>query len=672
MAAHHPEFKKQPQSVESKVRWAIGLAMAAFVALSVVAFLSIGHYLTLTANLNGVHRVQAALSDYFSAMQDAETGQRGYLLTGDQNYLEPYEKAVREVAKRKVELEAAVAATTVATATKNSTATRAATGIHADSISALQTLTYEKLKELRHTIGLRRSVGFDAAREVVQTGQGKALMDQIRLRVAAIDDEGNAAIARLELNAKNSLERAVLLTLVTVALVIALLWLAARIIIADLREKARLAKKLTEQASRDPLTGLPNRRFFHEMARYALAQARRHRSRAAILFIDLDGFKAVNDSAGHEAGDALLVQVSERFSDTVRETDLVARLGGDEFAVLVNEVPNPQELAMLAARLLQSLQSIALPALAEKIIGASIGIAIYPEDATEASSLLRSADAAMYVAKDAGKNRYQFARHEMGAEPTRETRLRNDLARALENQEFHLVYQPIIELHGERIIGVEALLRWQHPELGNVPPDEFVPIAENAGHIVAMGAWVLATACKEARRWFDAGGDHIYVAVNVASQQWRGGEWVRLVQGALKQHQLPGRALMVEITERSLMQSEISADLMTLKTMGVRLSLDDFGTGYSALSYLKRFAIDSVKIDRSFVSGLPSDPTDAALVRAIIAMGKSLGIALIGEGAETQAQRDFLAAHDCEYAQGFWFYRPMSSEKIHALLSGDR
>ena len=639
-------------TIEQKVYIALAIALAAIFALGFVSYLSVRDYLQVSASIDRVQLLRDAIEEYFDAMQDAETGQRGYLLTGKEAYLEPYDNAIRNVQRSLVAL-----------------ATRAQeVAIRGEDVDALRKLTFEKLNELRHSIARRRNNAFDAARDISREDAGKSTMDQIRREIASMQGLARGEIMRMEAASQAGRERSVFFVLTFIVVVSVMLIAAARVIIVDLKERERLNRQLRELASRDALTNLPNRRFFLEMASYALAQARRNKVRSAIMFLDLDGFKKINDELGHERGDKLLIEVAERFSVTARKNDLVARLGGDEFAILIHEVPVMEELAILATRLIDSLSPTNMSASQERFVGVSIGIAVYPEDAENAAALLDSADQAMYLAKHGGKNRFRFLGGSAADTPDREARLREDMAKALANDELGLLYQPIVEVNGGRIVGVEALLRWQHPTLGPVIPDEFIPIAERSGLIVPIGAWVLSTACRQVRQWLDEGLGELHVAVNVAAEQWRHGELARLVEAALSINHLPPRALELEITERSWMRSDTNAEFAGLKAIGVRLSIDDFGTGYSSLSYLKRFSIDTIKIDRAFVSGLPNDPTDIVLVRAIIAMAKSLGIALVGEGIETKAQLAFLSEHGCEYAQGYFIKRPMSPGELAELV----
>ena len=392
-------------TTERKVYLVLAIALTAILGLSLFSLLNVRAYLEVTASIDRVQLLRDSIEEYFDAMQDAETGQRGYLLTGREAYLQPYNNAIPVVQKSLISIEAR----------------SQEVGIGADSVAMLRKLTGDKVAELRHTIELRRNDGFDAARNVVLDDSGKSAMDQIRNIVAKIQVNAQDEIRRMEARSEASRERSIRFALAFALVVTATLVVAARVIIADLRKRESLTRQLSEQASRDPLTNLPNRRFFLDMTRYALAQAKRNNVGVAIMFVDLDGFKNVNDTLGHEGGDKLLIEVAERFKVTARETDLLARLGGDEFAILIHEVTATEELATLAARLIDSLLQVNISVRQERYVGASIGIAVYPDDAIDAAQLLAMADQAMYGAKRAGKNRFRFFGDNVPQTPSHES-----------------------------------------------------------------------------------------------------------------------------------------------------------------------------------------------------------------------------------------------------------
>jgi diguanylate cyclase (GGDEF)-like protein len=445
-------------------------------------------------------------------------------------------------------------------------------------------------------------------------------------------------------------------------------------------DNAREIQRIREQqreldylAHFDALTGLPNRELLGDRMRQALAQARHHEYRVACLFVDLDNFKHVNDSLGHAMGDILLMQVAERMLMTLREGDTLARLGGDEFVVLLPDLREPRDAALVAQKILAALEGPFELASQEVYAGASIGISLYPVDAKGPDALLANADAAMYHAKAMGKSTYQFFALEMSQRAHAHVQMEGRLRRALEQGEFLLHYQPQIELETRRIVGMEALLRWQNPELGLVSPATFIPLAEESGLIVSIGSWVLHTACRQARQWLDAGFP-IRVAVNLSARQFQRAGLLEIVGEALRKSGLPSAYLELEITE-SLLMHNVESTLATLKRLselGLRVAMDDFGTGYSSLSYLKRFPVDVLKIDQSFVRDITRDPNDAAIVAAIAAMASQLGIKIVAEGVETDEQLEFLRARNCQCAQGYYFSRPVVAEEATALLRADR
>ena len=432
----------------------------------------------------------------------------------------------------------------------------------------------------------------------------------------------------------------------------------------------RTQANLYRLAHFDALTGLPNRLLFLDRLSQMMAQANRNERLVAIMLLDLDRFKAINDTLGHTMGDLLLKGVAERLAGCVRGDDTVARLGGDEFIVLLPEIRYIEDAATVARKILNALaQPFPLDG-HEIFIGTSIGIALYPFD-EELNALLRNADTAMYEAKQQGGNNYQFYSAEMNTASLKHLSLEGALRRALERGEFELHYQPQIDLTRGEIVGVEALVRWRHPDLGLLGPMEFIPLAEENGLIVPIGEWVLRTACAQVRAWQEAGLRPIRVAVNLSARQFYQKDLVGTVARILEQTGLDSRYLELEITESCLMQNtQTTVALLTeLSRLGVRFSIDDFGTGYSSLSYLKRFPIDTLKIDRSFVCDIGTDPDDAAIVKAIIALAKSLEMHVIAEGVETPEQLHFLRTHGCNEIQGYLVSRPLPADEVARLFA---
>jgi len=431
------------------------------------------------------------------------------------------------------------------------------------------------------------------------------------------------------------------------------------------RERMAAQERIRHMAGHDALTGLANRTRFRERLGVSLAELRRGGC-LAVLCLDLDGFKAVNDSFGHPAGDALLRQVAERMQGCLRHGDMVARFGGDEFAVLQTAARQPGDADMLARRLAEALGEPYDLDGQQVVISTSTGIAVAPGDGAQVDDLIRRADLALYAAKAAGRGTHRFFERHMDEELRDRQTVKAALRQALGRGEFGLHYQPIVDLRTSRIAFFEALLRWRHPERGNVSPTEFIPVAEESGQILALGEWALREACREAAGWPDG----IGVAVNLSPVQFRGNDLVGTVTAALAMAGLAPDRLELEITESVLLHdSEANlAVLRALKRLGIRISMDDFGTGYSSLGYLRRFPFDNVKIDRSFISDLPCSSESAAIVRAVVGLGASLGVTITAEGVETRAQLDYLRSERCDLAQGYLFSRPVSGDGAAALV----
>jgi diguanylate cyclase (GGDEF)-like protein len=448
----------------------------------------------------------------------------------------------------------------------------------------------------------------------------------------------------------------------------------------DQREKAE--DRIRYLAYYDGLTGLPNRQLFQERLQNALATAKQKGTSLGLLFLDLDRFKQVNDTLGHSVGDELLCEVSDRMMSCVRFSDYVARtgvtepvgevsrLGGDEFTLLLPAIRDPQDAAKVAERVLEDLAKPFAVKGYELAATASIGIAVYPFDGEDSETLLRNADTAMYHAKSHNRNNFQFYTEEMNTVAARKLLIASRLRGALERGEFSLHYQPLRDAVSGKVSGAEALLRWNDPESGPVGPDEFIPIAEDTGLIIDIGEWVLRTACEQARAWHDEGFQDIRMAVNVSSHQFRQTGWSETVAEILREAGLSPAQLELEMTETAIMQNDDAtmAALSELSDMGVGLALDDFGTGYSSLSYLRRFPIDRVKIDRSFVGDITSDPEDAAITAAILAMAQSLQLLVVAEGVETVEQADFLRERGCDELQGYLFSRPVPAADFVRFL----
>ncbi len=424
--------------------------------------------------------------------------------------------------------------------------------------------------------------------------------------------------------------------------------------------------ELAHLAHHDPLTGLPNRLLFTDRAEQALASAQVHKRGCALLLLDLDHFKIINDSLGHNVGDQLLKQVSERLAGLFGPGVTLARLGGDEFAVLVESCPQVVQAAALAQRILDALREPFIFDGHQLFISASIGISLFPSDALSAEQLLRNADSALFKAKSVGREGYALYTEELTAHAQNRVEIASELRRALEQQELRVYYQPVHDLHSSRLIGVEALVRWQHPERGLVPPVEFIPIAERTGLIADIDAWVMDQACRQMCQWLADGVQLSFIAINVSSRLFARRELYEQVAQVLHTTGLDPAFLELEVTESAVMEDpEVALEqLHRLRELGLRLAIDDFGTGYSSLLRLKRLPVQKLKIDQGFVAGLPWDEDDAAIVRVVIALAKSMGMQVHAEGIEQVEQARFLLEQGCDMGQGYWFGRPMPAQDI--------
>ncbi len=444
---------------------------------------------------------------------------------------------------------------------------------------------------------------------------------------------------------------------------------AIQIVLRDISERKRLETQILYQATHDPLTGLPNRSLLHDRLSHAIAYAARYNHPVWVVLLDVDRFKAVNDLLGHKAGDMVLNAIAERLQAAMRETDTVARLGGDEFVLVL---PGPGDGDLSNSTMQRIVEAVARPLTVEGkefFLTCSMGVALYPNDGTDPEMLVEHADIAMYRAKEIGRNNYQFFTATLNQRLQERLRLESDLRNALERREFLLHYQPQVDLRSGRVTGMEALIRWQHPELGMVPPGSFISLAEDTGLIVPIGAWVIRTACAQNKAWQNAGMDKLRIAVNLSARQFSQHDLVQSIAAVLEETGMPPSLLEIELTESLVMTDVERATeiLRDLKAIGVQLSIDDFGTGYSSLSYLKRFPIDVLKIDQSFVRDITVDPDDAAIVMSIISLAHSLRLHVIAEGVETEAQLAYLRRHDCDLMQGHYFSRPVSHEEFLLL-----
>ncbi len=441
------------------------------------------------------------------------------------------------------------------------------------------------------------------------------------------------------------------------------------------RVKSVVAKVVAERkvqllAYRDTLTSLPNRLLFADRLEQAVIRCERSRTSMALMLVDIDDFKLVNDSFGHDAGDKLIKAVGQLISKSLRRADTVARLGGDEFAVIVEGIEAPDDAISIADNLTTILEHNVRLDDQETYTSASIGIAVYPDDGKDARTLLKNADTAMFRAKENGRHCFQFYKPEMSVTAMERLDLENSLKAAFENDEFLIYYQPIIDIHKNEIVAVEALLRWQHPDKGMIHPVDFISIVEDCGLIVALGEWLIFSICKQISIWQDAGLEKQHVSINLAPRQFKEQDLVVVFTQAMSEYDVDASSLSVEITERTLIDNigEVEATLKKLRSMGMRIMLDDFGTGYASLAYLKEFPVDVVKIDREFIAGIPDNREDSAIVEAIAGLTRGLNLSLIAEGVENEPQLKVLKSIGCQYAQGYYWSKALPGDEYEQFF----
>lgn len=441
------------------------------------------------------------------------------------------------------------------------------------------------------------------------------------------------------------------------------------LVFRDVTKARALSAELAHVAEHDALTGLPNRVLFRDRLDQAIARAHRNAGQIAVAFVDLDGFKHINDSLGHSVGDGLLQSVARRLLHCVRAPDTVSRQGGDEFVLLLQDVQEPEDVGAAAMRILDDLSKSHPVGLNNLTVSASIGISMYPEDGVDSEALIKNADTAMYQAKELGRRTFRFFKSEMNARAVERQYIEENLRRALQGREFALHYQPKFNLKSGAITGAEALLRWKHPRRGFIPPSEFISIAEDSGLIQPIGTWALREACQQSRRWTESGLPTVAIAVNVSAVQFRNKDFLAKLIEILAETNLDPHLLELELTESTVMSwADIEPTLQSLRNTGVRISIDDFGTGYSSLSYIRKLPLDSLKIDQSFIRQILTPPRDIAIVTAIIRMAQSLNLRVIAEGVEMSEELDFLKSEGCDEAQGFHLGRPLAAEQFSKLL----
>jgi diguanylate cyclase (GGDEF)-like protein len=631
----------------------IGFSLG-FAVLAVNAFIDYRSFVTLTEATDSVQdglQTRDLLKGIRSAVSDSETGQRNYILTEKKDHLESSLALLKAAESSLSELLEAV--------------DRDPQEVH--KARQLQSLIAARAGQFESALDHLQKGKKAAALQTMTSAQGKQILESADNVFAQLGESQNALFERRIGELQQSSSFALVTFNVATFSGLILLGLLYYLVYRDIAQRRRAEEKLRVVATHDPLTALPNRTLLHERLSHALAKAQRHGRQLAVLFVDLDRFKTVNDTLGHDAGDRLLQFMAQRLYDCLRETDTMARQGGDEFVVLMDELTDREPITRVSQRILDAVAQPFVIDGQEIHITASIGISVYPEDGR---TLLRNADIAMYRAKEKGKNNYQFYSTQIDNYSVERLALESGLRRALERDEFTLHYQPKVNIASGLITGMEALLRWQHPELGRVAPGQFIPIAEENGLIIPIGAWVLKTACMQNRAWQRQGLRRFPVAVNLSSRQFAGETLLDDVKAALDASGLAPADLELEITESMVMNNPEQAVnlLQELKKLGIRVAIDDFGIGYSSLAYLKRFPIDSVKVDRSFVEDIPEDENSMAIAQAVIAMAHSLRLKVVAEGVESEGQLGFLRGEGCDEIQGHYFCEARAPSEISAIM----
>ena len=634
--------------VENKVLFGFLTGLLFMGGFAISSLLDTRAYLAGNDQVIRIEQVINTVKNLETGLDLIESSQRNFLLTQVPGYLDKYEDGLINLGITFSQLDSELSDDTAL----------------AGELPILHDYVARQLGVLQGPITLQQSQGFAAARQAVIDSGGANYTTQIHasvVRILIVKEQDKFIVQHTLVERARNSQKSMVMLAVAISLLLAVIYLLIR---KQLTEKKILVQRLKQEANLDPLTQLPNRALLYDWIEYRISQARLEGGVAAVLFIDLDGFRSVNERFGHRVGDAVPVEVARRFGDTARDSDFFARVGADQFVILVSSVKAPDAVGTLADRLIEALDEPILPILYDHVVSASIGIAFYPQDGKSAVELVGEADLAMLIAKESGRHRYRYARSHQVEHSSRQTILLNDLARALGNGELYLVFQPQINIVTQRVIGVEALIRWRHPTLGEIGPNEFIPLTEASGLIVPIGTWVIRTACQQAAMWSSQGYPDLTMAINIAANQMRGADLVDEIKTALERYQLPPHTLELELTERILARQHAAEEVLALKELGVRISIDDFGTGYSSLNYLKFFVIDVIKIDQSFVAGLPGNAFDVAIATTIITIAKNLGMTLIAEGVETLEQLEFLRDKGCQYVQGYLFSKPIGAGAV--------
>lgn len=599
------------------------------------------------------HSMINSLTALLSDLDIIEIEQRDYLITGSKDCLSRFRKAIASL-----DSDMAV-------------------------VVANDSRQKQDIRRILEEIGAYKSVlestvtpypipDFDAIRKILSRNHG--VYGTIRNKVnAMVGNEIDVLNQRNRLETASIRQEHVSIAILSI-FVAATLFVLFRRLYLDISRRIAFEAKLKHQASHDVLTGLANRSLFFDRIAQAIIHAGRVDRVVMVMLIDLDRFKLINDSLGHGVGDELLKVISRRLSENTRPGDTVARLGGDEFALMMSDMADEADAAFVAENILGVLAEPMTVGGHDLVVRASIGISVFPRDGSEVSALLKNADSAMYQVKESGRNSFRFYTPEMNDRMIERLDMEAGLRNALKRGELRLYYQPKVELESGRVVGAEALMRWIHPVLGVVPPSEFIPVAEDTGMILSIGEWAIEEACRQISAWRNEGCAVISLSINLSAGQLRQEHLSDMVESALAKNGVSPEHLELEVTESAVMQNpEAAIAIMNkLKRIGIGISLDDFGTGYSSLNYLKRFPVDTLKIDQSFIREIASDPNDAAIVHSVITLAHSLNRKTVAEGVETQAQLEFLSRNRCDQIQGFLFSPPLPAEEFIALLREDR
>jgi diguanylate cyclase (GGDEF)-like protein len=639
-------------AIPRKVVIGLGLGFAIVAVNALIAYGTIVSLQDATRAVQDGLRVEELLRSANSAVADSEAGQRGYIISQKKEYLEYSRDALKLADGGLNEVRALI--DTAPDELK--------------TIGSLQSSIAARAAEFDNTLALLVKGDRVAALRAISTETSRRNLES----AYELFDQIKAKQGELLIERTRQLQESSRFSLATqnVATVVGLLFLGLiyHLVYREMTMRRQTEEKLRIVATHDPLTALPNRTLLHERLSHALAKAQRHDRQLAALFIGLDRFKSINDTLGHEAGDALLQDAARRLYDCLRETDTMARQGGDEFVVLMDELSDREPISRVSQRILDAVARPFTLYGRDLHISASIGISVYPDDGR---TLLRNADVAMHRAKEKGGNSVQYYSAQLDNHSVERLALESGLRRALERDELSLHYQPKVNIASGQISGMEALLRWQHPELGSVSPARFIPIAEETGLIVPIGAWVLKTACAQTREWQRRGVRRFTVAVNLSPRQFAADNLLDDIKSALAESGLAAQDLEVEITESMVMDNPDKAIdvLRQVKALGVSVAIDDFGIGYSSLAYLKRFPIDTVKVDRSFVEDIPADENSMAIAQAVIAMAHNLRLKVVAEGVESEGQLSFLRGEGCDDIQGYYFCEARAASSIAGMMS---